>query len=235
MDPSASKQPTRTLPTSSILPQGDFTNLHTINMDNDFQPHNPLDHNAALWLKNVPPGCTIRDLIRAITSVGPTGRILYTKIMPPERLNQTWAAKVVYATREEARRLRALAQRNLFIMEGRRIWADWNRQLSTSFRAIEPLSRVVIIEGPSHIINTRSLERLFNRRLRKFDTEEVLVEENLVRNGYSKRATVVWRFGSWYYQAETAVEVLQEQYPATVDVRYGLDPCAYPAPDGFIP
>lgn len=114
------------LPIPSISQPGELTRMQDINMDSIHQLRNPSDNNAALWVKNLPPGCTIRQLIRAITSVGPTGRILFSKILPPERPGQQWAAKVVFATREEAQRLRELAQKNKFFVEGRLIWVDWN-------------------------------------------------------------------------------------------------------------
>lgn len=217
-------------------PQPDaLTNMQGVEINSNYQVENPEANNAALWVKNIPPGCTIRKLLRGITSVGPTGRIMYSKIVPPARPDQQWAAKVVFATREEAQRLRGLAQNGGFFMEGRRIWADWNRFFSSSFLALEPITRVLVIEGPTPIVNIAFLDRIFKRKLKKVDTEEVILEEVTAQAGGVPRARIVWRFGSWYDQAETAAQQLQARYPGTVEVGYGLDPCASPAPDGFLP
>lgn len=203
-------------------------------MDSTYQLRNPSNNNAALWIKNLPEGCTIPQLIRAITSIGPTGRILFSKILRPERPGQQWAAKVVFATREEAQRLRGLARKNEFIMRGNRIRVDWHRVFSSSFLAPEPITRVLIIEGPRAIVNICVLDRFFKMKLKSFDTEEVNFQELPTGADGVRRASVVWRFGSWYDQAETAAQKLEAKYSGVVEVRYGLDPCTFPAPDGFI-
>lgn len=206
-----------------------------INMNSTYQIRNPSATNAALWIKNLPPGCTVRQLIRAITSVGPTGRILFSKIIPPDRPDHQWAAKVVFATREEAQRLLSLAQRDRFFVGGRRVWADWNWVFSSSFLALEPITRVLIIEGPTKIVNIYNLDRVFREQLKKFDTEEVTFRDLPARGDGVRRGSVTWRFGSWYDQAEAAVQQLGSRYPGVVEVRYGLDPCASPAPRDFLP
>lgn len=221
-------------PNRSIYQPDELIRTQGVNMDSNYLLRNPSDNNAALWVKNLPPGCTIRQLIRGITSVGPTGRILFSKIVPPFRPTHQWAAKVVFATREEAQRLRGLAQKGEFIMEGRRIWADWHRYFSSSFLALEPITRVLIIEGPKNIVNIYNLDRMFQKELKKVDTEEVIMNELPTGADGVRRRSIVWRFGSWYDQAETAVQQLEAKYPG-IEVRYGLDPCALPAPDDFLP
>lgn len=220
---------------SQIPPISQPDELQSVTMDSTYQLRNPSDNNAALWVKNLPPGCTIHQLIRAIISVGPTGRILFSKIVPPSRPGQQWAAKVVFATREEAQRLRGLAQKNEFVMEGRRIWADWHRFFSSSFLALEPITRVLVVEGPINIVNIQNLDQMFKRQLKRFDTEAVTFRELPAAADGMRRASVVWRFGSWYDQAETAAQQLEAKYPGIVEVRYGLDPCASPAPGDFLP
>lgn len=223
------------LPITSISQPDELVRMQNINMDSIYQLRNPSDNNAALWVKNLPRGCTIRQLIRAIISVGPTGRILFSKILAPERAGQQWAAKVVFATREEAQRLRELAQKNKFFIQGHRIWVDWNWVFSSSFLALEPITRVLIIEGPTRFVNIYNLDRMFKKKLKRFDTEEVTFQELPTGADGVPRGSVVWRFGSWYDQAETAAQQLEARYPGTVEVRYGLDPCAFPAPDDFLP
>lgn len=218
----------------SISQPDEHIRMPAIAMDSTYLLRNPSDNNAALWVKNLPPGCTIRQLIRAITSVGPTGRILFSKIIPPYRPTHKWAAKVVFATREEAQRLRSLAQKGEFVMEGRQIWADWHRHFSSSFLALEPITRVLIIEGPANIVNIYNLDQMFKKQLKKVDTEEVIMNELPIGADGVRRRSIVWRFGSWYDQAETALQQLEAKYPG-IDVRYGLDPCAFPAPDDFLP
>lgn len=198
--------------------------------DDCHEPNDPLYNNAALWLNNLPPDCTVRQLIRAIISVGPTGRILFCKIVRPYLPRHNWAAKVVFATRLEARRLLAVSRSGLFLVQGHRIYVDWHRVLSTSFDAIEPITRVLIIEGPSHIVNRPVLQAYFKRTLSRLDTEEVIEMEK--PDGC---ASIVWRFGSWFGQAQTAAAALEEDYTNLVDVRYGLDPCASLPSGDFTP
>jgi hypothetical protein len=162
--------------------------------------------------------------------VGPTGRILFCKIVRPYLPQHNWAAKVVFATRLEARRLLAVSQSGLFLVQGHRIYVDWHRVLSTSFDAIEPITRVLIIEGPSRIVNRADLQTYFKGKLRRLDTEEIIEMER--PDGCT---SIVWRFGSWFSQAQTAAAALQEDYKDLVDVRYGLDPCASLPPRDFNP
>ncbi|ROW10274.1 hypothetical protein VMCG_01921 [Cytospora schulzeri] len=230
--PRAQQEEPNTLP----LPQTQTIGLSTPQSsitDNDHEPNDPFRHNAALWLTNLPPNCTIRQLIRAIISVGPTGRILFCKIAPPYLSKHNWAAKVVFATRLEARRLLAVSRSRLFFVRGHRIHVDWHRVLSTSFHAIEPITRVLIIEGPSYIVDRSALRAYFRRKLRTLDTEEVIELER--PEGDRQRATIIWRFGSWFGQAQTAAAALGEDYPDLVDVHYGLDPCASLRPEDFTP
>lgn len=234
MESAAGTQNAVGVPAPSIFQPDDLTLLESVNNDHNYQPHNPFDRNAALWLTYLPLGCTVRRLIRAITSIGPTGRILFTRLLPPNRPQRGCAAKVVFATREEAKQLLDLAQAGKLMISGLHIWADWHHSLSSSFIAIEPISRVLVIEGPSHTVNKRSLSNLFRSQLGRFDTEDVWEHEGPAEFGQPRRASVVWRFGSWYDQAETALEVLQKECPTSVEVRYGVDPCAFPAPAGYI-
>ncbi|KAK7743929.1 hypothetical protein SLS53_003951 [Cytospora paraplurivora] len=195
-------------------------------------PDDPFEQNAALWLTYLPPNCTVRQLIRAIISVGPTGRILFCKIVRPYLPEHTWAAKVVFATRLEAQRLLAVSRCNRFIMQYQHVYVDWHRVLSTSFYAIEPITRVLIIEGPLRTVNRPGLQAFFKKKLAWFDTEEVI---ELGGRYDRQRACIVWRFGSWFGQAETAAAALAKEYADMVDVRYGLDPCAAPPPENFVP
>lgn len=204
-------------------------------VDSTYQLRNPSATNAALWVKNLPQGCTIQQLIRAITSVGPTGRILFSKVIPPDRPNHQWAAKVVFATRDEAHRLLSLAQKGRFFVGGCRIWADWHRVFSSSFLAVEPITRVLIIQGPTKIVNIYNIDRVLRKQLKKFDTEEVTFQDLPAGDNGAPRGSITWRFGSWYDQAEAAVQQLEARYPGIVDVRYGPDPCASPAPPDFLP
>ncbi|KAL1872352.1 hypothetical protein Daus18300_004322 [Diaporthe australafricana] len=235
MESAAGNENAAGVPAPSIFQPGDLTLPQSFNNEQLYQlQKKPFNSNAALWLTHIPSGCTIRELIRAIISVGPTGRILFTRLLPPKQLERGCAAKVVFATREEAQQLRILAQAGKLMIAGLYIWADWHRSPSSSFINIEPISRVVVIEGPSHTVNKRSLMNLFRSQIRRFDTEDVWEHESPAEFGHARRSSVVWRFGSWYDQAELAVEVLQREYPNSVEVGYGVDPCAFPAPAGYI-
>ncbi|KUI60139.1 hypothetical protein VP1G_07372 [Cytospora mali] len=185
------------------------------------EPDDPFDQNAALWLNHLPRDCTVRQLIRAIISIGPTGRILFCKIVRPYLPGHSWAAKIVFATRQEAQRLLNVSRSGRFLIQGQRVFVDWHRVLSTSFQAVEPITRVLVIEGPSYIVNRPGLQAYFRRKLTRFNTEQIV--ELGDENGPGNRASIVWRFGSWFGQAQVAAEVIQEDYAGLVDKFMSYD------------
>ncbi|KAF3765751.1 hypothetical protein M406DRAFT_68169 [Cryphonectria parasitica EP155] len=198
---------------------------------------NPLDQTTALSIINIPPSTTVRDLIRSIMSVGPTGRILFARLYEtPSSSSPTPAktAKVAFATRAEAQRLFVIAHQGLFQVQGATVRAFWSSELWTSLECAGPISRVLIIQGPREVVNQNRLRQYFQNRLRRCDTEHfVFTELNNEpereggggNGGASGHVQAIWRFGSWFDQAEMAVECLKRDFPLLVTVRYGYDPC----------
>jgi hypothetical protein len=102
MNASAPKDQALSLPTPSTSRLDELLHMQSVDMVTIYQPPNPFDNNAALWLKHLPQGCTIPQLIQAISSVGPIGRILLGSSLREGRLGcsdignsrQRWTARL---------------------------------------------------------------------------------------------------------------------------------------------
>ncbi|KAK3390000.1 hypothetical protein B0H63DRAFT_519234 [Podospora didyma] len=114
----------------------------------------------------------------------------------------------------------------LFIRSSR-VKVTWNRNLSRPFPTIPGSgtvhSRVVCVDGPRHIVNRASLEKIFNENF-FFKTEKV--EESFILG----KGMMVWHFARYNPQASSAMKILQgeEFEEAGVRVSFGADPCADP-------
>lgn len=72
----------------------------------------------------------------------------------------------------------------------------------------------------------------FQRKLRRFDTEQVTFQGRPIGPHNTRRASMVWRFESWHDQSETAAQQLEAKYSGSVEVRYGLELCRNLALEG---
>ena len=205
-------------PPSSALSFSDkYFGMHT--SGNASADHLPPDQNCALWLRNLPPDVTYRELLSSIRGIG---RIWCTFINRPDFIaHSTAAAKVVFFAPESAALfLRHVAAANPSI-RGFRIRADHNR-IKYARHAVTPggASRVLIVTGEAWFINEASLTAWFADRF-IFQVDEVI---ELVRAG--GRAVVEFRFGSYRCQAQMGKMSLDRIRPPGFEkVEFGDDPC----------
>lgn len=89
-------------------------------------------------------------------------------------------------------------------------------------RAGRHRSRVLLIYGPSSFVNYHSLTAYFQSKL-EFQIDEVF--PLAVSSGPDDGVLLEYRFGSFRCQAEAAKMALTREYPDTVKVWFGEDPC----------
>ncbi|KAI1768493.1 hypothetical protein GGR53DRAFT_462458 [Hypoxylon sp. FL1150] len=217
---------------------------------NPFLPANqsapvPEELNTSLWLTNLPPTCTHRQLLSAIRGCG---KVFATVINPPEEdarllalagagaprpTHTTSASKLVFFDRCGADRLVAQSRAGRFTVGGYVPRLRPNR-IKSAPREAGPQCRVLHIEGPSLIVNEFFLNNFFRA---KFTYElEGVVTLAAARDGDVTRQE--WRFGSFRCQAESARQSIARERERHTDpssglhlwtqvtVHYGVDPCA---------
>lgn len=192
----------------------------------------PRSKNCGLFIKNLPPGCNIPELLYAIRGFG---KVYYSKILPSYDNKPFVNANLVFFGRGPVDRLLQLASEGNFIV--RNIAPQvrvTNRGIITHPQA--NISRVVIVQGPSLIIQQHYLEDFFNKFF-KYALETVIF---IRRIGVVTR--LEFRFASYAHQsAEAYMHIVmaangllshlftQEEQALwrSVEVSWGFDPCAY--------
>ncbi|KAI1801222.1 hypothetical protein F4811DRAFT_535193 [Daldinia bambusicola] len=197
----------------------------------------PEDQSTSVWMTNLPPDCTHQMLLGAIRNCG---KVFATVINPPDestgRYRQraphtTSASKLVFFDRSGVDNLLAKAQAGEFSVEGYVPRVRMNR-IRSAARDPGPHCRVIHIEGPSRIVNERTLHAFFTSKF-NYELEAVLT---LSSNPWYTRQE--WRFGSFRCQAESARQSINREKQRTdlaeaealdwkeVQVYFGVDPCA---------
>lgn len=176
------------------------------------------DQNCALWLRNLPPDVTHKELLHSIRGIG---RIWCTYINQPDFVHHsTAAAKVAFFTPAAARRYLTHIESAGPTIRGFRIKADYNRIKYPEKPVAGGLTRVLIITGSSWFVNPENLCRYF-AQLFTFQVDEVI--ELVSMEG---RSVVEFRFGSYRCQAQMGKMALDRQKPQGLEVvEFGEDPC----------
>lgn len=201
--------------------RGETTNPQNISADI------PDHENCSLFLTNLPPNCSYRDLLAAVARHQP-GRIYSTYISPPDAesdqnlpSHRTSAAKMAFFRPEDATRLLQACSLGLVKVQGYRVHARRNRvKVSPASRDKDHKTRCIVISGPKALVDEMQLRRLFDKFF-SYDIEEVI----LLQEGESLR-WMEWRFGSYRAQAESAFKMLTDKdFRNFYSVRYAKDPC----------
>ncbi|XXH01437.1 hypothetical protein Hte_007797 [Hypoxylon texense] len=171
----------------------------------------PPEENTALWLTNLPPTCTHRDLLGAIRDCG---KVYATVINPPEQdarfppgarpTHTTSASKLVFFDRAGADRLAAQARAGRFAVGGYVPKVRPNR-IQSAPRDAGPQCRVLHIDGPSALVNEPFLHGFFRT---KFAYELEAVRTLAVHGDVTRQE---WRFGSFRCQAESARQSINRE------------------------
>lgn len=176
------------------------------------------EQNCALWLRNLPPDVTHKELLQAIRGIG---RIWCTYINLPDFVqHNTAAAKVAFFAPPAARRFLAHIESAGPTIRGFRIKADYNRIKYPEKPMAGGLTRVLIVTGASWFVNPASLCKYF-AELFTFQVDEVITLVEM-----DGRAVVEFRFGSYRCQAQMGKMALDRQRPDGLEmVEFGEDPC----------
>lgn len=198
-------------------------------------------------LSDLPPGTTRVDIVKAMMTAGPTGRILAMTLTPagqgrnPLRVQ----ASIEFDSYPSADRLCNLARGNRFVVNGVRphIKLQIKRANSERGPSVDPAgrprdqykdtvahSRVLLLKGRSDDprLEVSTIRRLLRGHDVPLDTEMVEVKD--YKDGGWR--VITWRFCSWRYQARLALKILrteiscqQGRFPP-VKISYEHDPCA---------
>ena len=184
------------------------------------------DHeNCSLFLTNLPPSCSYKDLLSAVAPFHP-GRVWSTYITPPDNnanerfpSHRTSAAKIIFYKAEQATGFLRIAESGAFQIKGYQVRAVRNRVKTAEQQDGALTSRCIVIKGPAELVNVENLRALFDR-LFCYETEEVIV----IRTTPHMR-WLEWRFASFRAQAGAAKQVLESEHQGQVQVEYTRDPC----------
>lgn len=178
----------------------------------------PDDENCAFWITGLPPTCTVKMLLSAISGFG---KIYATHINPPDgRLPfGTAAAKVILFRLSAARAFFREYEFKPLLVDG--FLAIVRRNRIRAAKLDRKSSRVLVITGPKEVVDWGYLQGAFRNRF-VYDLDEVVT---LWENGELRSLEV--RFGSARAQAEAAYQLLRPTAGpfANVGVWYGHDPC----------
>ncbi|KAK4212554.1 hypothetical protein QBC37DRAFT_266828, partial [Rhypophila decipiens] len=204
--------------------KGDATNSK--NRSANIPPH----LSTSLYLTNIPNGCSVKNLLDALTLHGPFGKIYQVYISPgtPENGYSTSAAKIAMFTRQAAESLFVFVREGRLSMGGYVVRAAWNRVLvpEQERRGSYYLSRVLVIEGPKKIVSFENLERFLRSRIvYQLQNVKILEETGPTSEEEEEEAQMEWVFGSYRAQAQTAKMALKRRWPE-LSVRHGVDPVA---------
>ncbi|KAL1877860.1 hypothetical protein VTK73DRAFT_8387 [Phialemonium thermophilum] len=191
----------------------------------------PPEQNCSLFIVNLPPNITTREVLQAIRGCG---RIFTTHLMTPEpeKGNKNPAIKITFFEREPASLFYNKCRHNGgFLVPGHpeRGHVMWNRVLCAPRRTTVPPhlynpdeSRVVGITGPPGIVNEDTL-RVFLDHFMEYELLEVRDIST------SAMPTLEYHFGSFRSQAEVFY-MAARHHLARFGARawYRPDPCACP-------
>ncbi|KAM0555792.1 hypothetical protein ACHAPJ_006188 [Fusarium lateritium] len=181
------------------------------------------EQNCALWLTNLPPDVTHRQLLAQIRNVG---RIWCTVINEPDYdRHETAAAKVVFFTPGPAQLLLSQSLTQGLHVGGYAVRVTHNRVKYGEQPLVGSASRVLIITGKTTFVNPESLTEFFKTRF-VFEVDEIT---NLIVHGERDnggRSVVEYRFGSFRCQAQMGKMALEKDRPQGFEkVEFGPDPC----------
>ncbi|KAI1348849.1 hypothetical protein F5Y01DRAFT_290991 [Xylaria sp. FL0043] len=185
----------------------------------------PEEYSTSVWIKNLPGGI---DHAMLLNSVRDCGKVFAIYINPPREGYVTVFATIIFFDVAGAQNLLRQSREGRFVVDRYVAEVSHNR-IRIPARPPSSASRVLLFEGPSHIVNPESLFALFTYFDIFWQNEAIIV---LSQDGMFTR--LEWRFASYYRQAEAVWECMDRMFrdPQTphepwrqVTVRYGADPC----------
>ncbi|KAH6673664.1 hypothetical protein B0J14DRAFT_481681 [Halenospora varia] len=169
--------------------------------------------NCSLFITNIPTWVTYTHMFAHIN----TGAVFALYLMPPILGHSQQAAKLVFMSSDAAARFKQSPPS----IAGQHLHVVYNRHgYLTNYRR---LSRVLIIQGPCHIMNLEFWYKFF-------DSWSMFILEtafHLWTNPTTGMTQMEFRFARIDGQAETCLQAIQNHPDLPgVTVMYGHDPCA---------
>ncbi|KAJ2995205.1 hypothetical protein NUW58_g1342 [Xylaria curta] len=181
---------------------------------------------TCLWIIELYPGCVPKALFDALAGCG---KIFSVEVFPSGFSCGQATAKVVFWNPQGADNLVARASRGQFIVGGQRPTVVWSRFTTERAPRSDEKSRVLVIEGPSNIVNHEYLKTIVFRF--GYQLDDVIPGPK--RDNWS---CLEYRFSS-VVQAEQAMKIisrvregkhiirLTERGWGNVQTRFSIDPC----------
>ncbi|KAI0434875.1 hypothetical protein F5Y09DRAFT_337268 [Xylaria sp. FL1042] len=192
--------------------------------DQSEEDSNPSDEevrNSCLYFPFLREDVTYRDLLLSIRGIG---RIRDIRIYAPSRSRPhcSWG-EIKFFSHEAAANLQHLAATERFRVLGVTTDARWARPAIPE-DPIDLCSRVLLLYGPSEIINMSNLDRVWGEAWPRGGHYHL---ENLYETRLSDYgATQLYcLFICWEQQAEIAMNILQARYRGEIFAAYSVDPC----------
>lgn len=205
----------------STVPSARFSDryhgMHT--ETNASAEHLAPEQNASLWITNLPPDITHRELLGQIRNIG---RVWCCFINPPDGMkHNTAAAKIVFFRPHGAQRLLQHSLTHGLQVRGYRAKVTQNRiKTAENVPRSGNDSRVLIITGESSFVNEETLNKYFGQRF-VFQVDEI--NPLITRGG---RAVIEYRFGSYRCQSQMGKISLEKDRPVGFEkAEFGEDPC----------
>ncbi|XXG98830.1 hypothetical protein Hte_005160 [Hypoxylon texense] len=151
----------------------------------------PHHANTAVWITGLPEQCTPHDILSKIRNVG---KIHNFSISRPQGGMRTSAVKIAFWTQQDTDRFLDLFAKGGFRFDGVAPNVVMNRHQSAP-QPVSFHSRVLHIWGPSAVVNTETLKRIFEAKC-FFETDEVITHSVTGDNAW-----IEWRFASYLGQA----------------------------------
>ncbi|KAI1337710.1 hypothetical protein F5Y15DRAFT_425707 [Xylariaceae sp. FL0016] len=190
-----------------IRPSGGYRGLTT--SPNNFAVGVAPLENTSVFISDLPPTATIKDLLGAVRGIG---KIWASNMIPPQGTHVWAAAKVVFWNRAGLEAFWEFQTAGKFLVNGTQPKVVMNRHRSGSFNE-SSASRVLIITGPTDLIDQRYLSSIFGTCF-TFDIDEIIDhgvtwshqdgEMNLVAV-----RTLEFRFASYRAQAAWAFNLVR--------------------------
>lgn len=183
----------------------------------------PPQLNCSLFITNLPGATTVKTLLQTISTHGLFDRIYACHVTEPDPSQgfTTASAKITTFTRSGAERLHRFIANGRLVLGDHRAQVVWNRNMVRPQALPQDYTRVLCIAGPKAVVDGHALYEFFRQQCNiRFHTQDVFV----AGESADERA-MVWQFGSYRAQAETARVALRARWPALV-VQFGEDPCA---------
>lgn len=206
-------------PTMQPLPRTNFSERYLgQHTESNASANISEDYNCAIWVRNLPPNVSYRELLGSIKGAG---RVWCSYINMPDYVkHHTAAAKVVFYRPESARAFLQFVSTQHPEIRGFLVRADLNRIKSAPHSHIEETSRVLIITGEDWFAEEIYLKEWFGQQC-QFQTDQVVT--HIKAHG---RAVIEFRFGSYRSQAEAGFKALTINRPRGFQkVEFGDDPC----------